>query len=75
MNGVFDQDNVTADAPLKNNIGISVTNKKIESPLKFPYHGKAAASGETLSDVAKRLGWDATVWDLSGNEPKLNTLK
>lgn len=75
MNGVFDQDNVTADAPLKNNIGISVTNKKIESPLKFPYHGKVAASDETLSDVATRLGWDATVWDLSGNEPKLNTLK
>ena len=75
MNGIFDQDNVTADAPLKNNIGVSVTNNKIGSPYKFPYHGKEAGVSETLSDVATRLGWDATVWDLSGNEPKLNTLK
>ena len=53
---------------LKNNIGVSVTNKKIESP----YHGKAAGSSETLSAVATRLGWDVAVWDLNGNEPKLN---
>ena len=75
MNGVFDQDDVTAETPLKNNIGVSVTNKKIESPNKFPYHGKAAGSSETLSAVATRLGWDVAVWDLSGNEPKQNTLK
>ena len=36
-----------------------------------PYHGKAAAAGETVSDVAKRLGWDETIWDLSGDYPQL----
>ena len=36
-----------------------------------PYHGKAAAAGETVSAVAKRLGWDETIWDLSGDYPQL----
>lgn len=36
-----------------------------------PYHGKAADAGETVSDVAKRLGWDETIWDLSGDYPQL----
>ena len=35
------------------------------------YHGKAAAAGATLSSVAKSIGWDETVWDLSGNVPVL----
>ena len=37
----------------------------------YPYHGKAAGAGETLSDVAKRIGWSETVWDLSGDIPVL----
>lgn len=37
----------------------------------YPYHGKAAGAGETVSDVAKRLGWDETIWDLSGDYPQL----
>lgn len=36
-----------------------------------PYHGKAAAADATVSSVAKSLGWDETVWDLSGELPKL----
>ena len=36
-----------------------------------PSHGKAASAGETASAVAKRIGWDANVWDLSGDTPKL----
>ena len=36
-----------------------------------PYHGKAAGAGETVSDVAKRLGWSEDVWDLSGPLPVL----
>jgi len=36
-----------------------------------PYWGKAAAADATASSVAKTLGWDETIWDLSGNEPKL----
>ena len=74
MNGVFDQDNITPDSPLKNNIGVSVSNQKIEAPNKFPYHGKAAASNETLSDVAKRLGWDQNIWDCAGETPQLKNL-
>ena len=37
----------------------------------FGYHGKASAAGETLSQVAKRIGWSADVWDFSGDTPKL----
>lgn len=35
------------------------------------YHGKAAAAGATISSVAKSIGWDETVWDLTGATPKL----
>ena len=35
------------------------------------YHGKAAAAGSTISSVAKTIGWDETVWDLSGDVPAL----
>lgn len=36
-----------------------------------PYHGKAASADATVSSVAKSLGWDETVWDLSGALPAL----
>ena len=36
-----------------------------------PYHGKDAAADATISSVAKSLGWDETVWDLSGAVPVL----
>ncbi len=36
-----------------------------------PYHGKAAASDATVSGLAKTLGWDQTVWDLSKDLPVL----
>lgn len=35
------------------------------------YYGKAAATGKTLSQVAQEIGWDATIWDFSGELPKL----
>lgn len=35
------------------------------------YHGKAAAAGATISSVAKQLGWDETIWDLSKDVPTL----
>jgi hypothetical protein len=75
MNGVFDQDNITKDSPLKNNVGVSVTNQKIETPYKFPYHGKAASASESLSDVAERLGWSADLWDFTNDAPVLKTIK
>ena len=36
-----------------------------------PYHGKAAAANATISSVAKSIGWDETIWDLSGAVPVL----
>ena len=36
-----------------------------------PYHGKAAAAGSTVSSLAKTIGWDESVWDLSGDYPML----
>ena len=38
---------------------------------EFYYHGKAAAAGESASAVAKRIGWDENIWNLSGNIPAL----
>jgi hypothetical protein len=35
------------------------------------YHGKAAAADATVSSVARELGWDETIWDLSGAFPTL----
>ena len=40
-----------------------------------PYHGKAAAIGGTLSAVAQRAGFDAAVWDFSGDVPELKCFK
>ena len=37
----------------------------------WPYHGTAAAAGKTASDVARDLGWDTSIWDLSGSTPVL----
>ena len=36
-----------------------------------PYHGIAAGASETVSDVARRVGWSEDVWDLSGPLPVL----
>lgn len=35
----------------------------------YPYHGKAYSG--TLSQAARSLGWNESVWDLSGPEPVL----
>jgi len=57
----FDQENASPDTPLV----------KGEGTYAFGYHGKAAATGKTLSQVAADLGWAEAKWDLSGDEPKL----
>ncbi|MBO7622974.1 MAG: DUF1735 domain-containing protein, partial [Bacteroidales bacterium] len=41
----------------------------VSGPYNYPYHGKAAAAGATLSSVAKGLGWPADIWDFSGDIP------
>ena len=37
----------------------------------YPYHGKAAAQGVTVSVLAKALGWSEEVWDFSDDLPVL----
>lgn len=49
----FDQADVDANNPL-------VVNHTAK--YYTPYYGKAAAATETASAVAKRIGWDQTVW-------------
>ena len=63
---VCDQENSNATNPLTEGINCDHKNVYTES-----YHGKAAAEGETASAVAKRLKWDETIWDLSGDVPAL----
>lgn len=59
FNVLYDQGNSSPESPLA----------EVEGQYNFPYHGKAAATGATASQVAKALGWDESVWDLSGNLP------
>lgn len=48
-----------------------VVNGQIGDAGNFsPYHG-APTTAATASAAAKALGWDETIWDLSGDEPKL----
>lgn len=58
----FDQENSNATTALVWNY---------DAQYYCPYHGKAAAADATVSSVAKSLGWDETIWDLSGELPKL----
>lgn len=66
VNLLVDQPNSDADNPL-----LEGTSNLASGMYCYPYHGKAAGNGETLCDVARRLGWDETVWDLSGDKPVL----
>lgn len=63
-NVLTDQANSTPDSPL---VETAVTPGSTN--YNFPYHGKAAAKDATASQVAKNLGWDESIWDLSGNLP------
>ena len=62
---VYDQENAGPSNPLV----ISESSVPADYII-FPYHGKAA-SGSNASAIAQGLGWDASIWDLSGAEPKL----
>lgn len=62
FNELYDQEDVDATHPLY---------RKFTEKYYFPYNGKAAKSGETISAVAKRIGWDESIWELSGPEPRL----
>ena len=60
---LFDQENVENDFPAAPSYSTETTQRA--------YHGKAAAADATASSVAKTLGWDEAVWDLSGDLPVL----
>ncbi len=61
---LYDQENTSPDSPL--------VVKPVEGNThNYPYHGKAAAAGATISQLAQSLGWSAEVWDFSGDIPKL----
>ena len=60
FNVLYDQENASPSSPLV---------IAVKGQYNYPYHGKAAKSGATLSDVARSLGWSEAVWDLSGNIP------
>ena len=60
---LFDQENVENDYPAAPEYSAETTQRA--------YHGKAAAADATASSVAKTLGWDEAIWDLSGDLPKL----
>ena len=36
-----------------------------------PYHGKVASSTDTVTSLAVALGWDGSVWNLTGELPTL----
>ena len=63
---LYDQADASPSSPLV------VNNPKPATFTNYyPYHGKAAEAGKTLSQVAKQIGWNETVWDLSGATPVL----
>lgn len=57
---LYDQENASPSVPL-------VTQGS--GSYNFPYHGKTYSG--TISDAARQIGWDETVWDLSGSTPVL----
>lgn len=61
---LYDQQDVSPSSPL---VVVEVTGAN----YNYPYHGKAAPAGKTLSQVAKSLGWSDKVWDFSGELPVL----
>ncbi|MBP5689748.1 MAG: phosphodiester glycosidase family protein [Bacteroidales bacterium] len=61
---LYDQENASPSVPLVLN-----NPKPATYTHYYPYHGKAFTG--TLSQAAKSLGWDETVWDLSGDTPVL----
>ena len=61
---LYDQDNSNPTTPLE---VVAVTGAN----YNWPYHGKAAAAGKTVSDVAQDLGWSSAIWDFSTEYPTL----
>lgn len=61
-----DQPNASSSSILSTGVVYSTSSPK---RLIVPYHGKAYSG--TASAAAKSLGWDETIWDLSGDIPSI----
>lgn len=71
---LFDQEDASSASPLSQSGTASdgtVVDGNTLGTTFHPYHGKAAAAAITVSALARQLGWDASVWDLSGDFPVL----
>lgn len=70
---VCDQKNADADNKLRvGTYGEEDSIYKVNNCSNwYPYHGLSASSGSTLSEVARSLGWDESVWDFSHDIPAL----
>ena len=60
----YEQQNSSPDVPLS-------YQEAGESTYNFPYHGKAAPAGATITQVAQSLNWDGAIWDFSGDVPSI----
>ena len=61
---LYDQENSSPAAPLAH-------QEVVGSSYNYPYHGKAAPAGATLTQVAQSLGWSTAIWDFSGDKPTI----
>jgi len=64
FNTLFDQNDFSESSPLPDTF--ADPSAKL---YRAPYHGKAATV--SASALAKKIGWDETIWDLSGEIPAL----
>lgn len=71
---LFDQDNASASSVLsqsgKTADGRTVDGSALTNTF-HPYHGKAAGSSRTPSDLARTLSWNTSIWDLNTDIPQL----
>lgn len=69
MFSLYDQDDASPEKPL-----VTVTSDaalEAGSKHNFPYHGKAAPAGATITSAAQSLGWSSAVWDFSKDVPTI----
>lgn len=65
-NSLYDQEDTDSGHPLYRKYSDATQDK-----YYFPYNGKAAGASESLSELAKRIGWSESTWDLTSKEPIL----